>query len=46
LVLHDTNYATDEQAGNDRDVSSVIVEQRLQRDVRDFLAEAKRHSWP
>ncbi len=46
LVLHDTNYMTDEQAGDDRDVSSVVVEHRLQRDVRDFLAEAKRQNWP
>jgi hypothetical protein len=46
LVLHDLGYTTDEQAGEERDVSSTVVKQRLQRDVRDFLAEARRRGWP
>ena len=46
LILHDLAYQTDEQAGGDRELSSVVVKQRLQRDVRDFLAEAKRRGWP
>jgi hypothetical protein len=46
LILHDLAYMTDEQAGEQRAVSSVVVERRLQRDVLDFLAEARRQSWP
>jgi hypothetical protein len=46
LVLHDLNYMTDEQAGEEREVSSVVVERRLERDVRDFIAEARRQQWP
>ncbi len=46
LVLHDLNYMTDEQSGDEREVSSVVVERRLQRDVRDFVAEARRQGWP
>jgi hypothetical protein len=46
LVLHDLGYMTDEQTGEDREVSSVVVKHRLQRDVRDFLAEARKRGWP
>lgn len=46
LVLHDLGYMTDEQTGDEREVSSVAVKNRLQRDVRDFLAEARKRGWP
>jgi hypothetical protein len=46
LVLHDLGYMTDEQSGEEREVSSVVVKNRLQRDVRDFLAEARKRGWP
>jgi hypothetical protein len=46
LILHDLSYVTDEQTGDEREVSSVAVSNRLQRDVRDFLAEAKKQGWP
>ena len=46
LVLHDLGYMTDEQRGDEREVSSVTVRNRLQRDVRDFLAEARKRGWP
>lgn len=46
LVLHDLNYMTDEQSGEEREVSSVVVERRLERDVRDFVVEARRQGWP
>ncbi len=46
LILHDLAYMTDEQEGDDREVTSVMVEHRLQRDVKDFLAAASRQGWP
>ncbi len=46
LILHDLGYMTDEQEGEEREVTSVMVERRLQRDVKDFLATARRQGWP
>lgn len=45
LVLHDLANKTDEQHGGERAVSSVVVERRLQRDVKDFVVQARRQGW-
>ena len=46
LLLHDSAYVTDEELGEERERSAVAVEGRLRRDVQDFLAEARKQSWP
>lgn len=46
LLLHDTAYLADDQVGTDREVTGVMAERKLQRDVRDFLVQARAKQWP
>lgn len=46
LVLQDTDYMYDEQAGVGHEASNVATETRLRRDVQDFLLRAHKEKWP
>jgi hypothetical protein len=46
LVLEDTDYEYDDQAGEDHEETSVTAELKLRRDVRDFLVRAHAEKWP
>ncbi len=45
LVLTAEDYAFDEYRGTDRTVSSIAAENRLTRDVRDFVVQARARGW-
>jgi len=46
LVLQDTDYLFDDQAGETNAASSLATELRLKRDVHDFLVRAHKEKWP
>ncbi|HEV8549840.1 MAG TPA: hypothetical protein VGQ57_12445 [Polyangiaceae bacterium] len=46
LVLHDTDYAYDDQVGEEHEETTVTAELKLRRDVRDFLVRAHAEKWP
>jgi hypothetical protein len=46
LVLHDTNYLYDDQVGEDHEATIVTAENKLERDVRDFVVRAHAEKWP
>ena len=46
LVLQDSDYMFDDHAGDANEASSVATEQRLKRDVHDFLVRAHKEKWP
>ncbi|MEN9577816.1 MAG: hypothetical protein RJA70_825 [Pseudomonadota bacterium] len=45
LLLHDTAYLADDQAGSDHEVTGVMAARKLQRDVKDFLVQARAQRW-
>lgn len=45
LVLLDSDYLYDDQAGEQREMTTVTAELKLRRDVRDFLVKAKSEGW-
>jgi hypothetical protein len=46
LCLFASDYADDDQTGDDRTATTVAADRRLERDVRDFLHRAEEQSWP
>ncbi|HVU01184.1 MAG TPA: hypothetical protein VHE30_05505 [Polyangiaceae bacterium] len=46
LVLHDTNYLYDDQVGEEHEATVVTAENKLERDVRDFVVRAHAEKWP
>jgi hypothetical protein len=46
LVLHDTNYLYDDQIGTEHEATILTAEQKLARDVRDFVVRAHAERWP
>jgi hypothetical protein len=46
LVLHDTNYLYDDQVGEEHEATIVTAENKLERDVRDFVVRAHAEKWP
>ena len=46
LVLHDTNYLYDDQIGEEHEATVVTAENKLDRDVRDFIVRAHAEKWP
>lgn len=46
LVLHDTNYLYDDQIGEGHEATVLTAENKLERDVRDFIVRAHAEKWP
>lgn len=46
LILHDADYLYDDQVGTEREASTITAENKLSRDVRDFLVRAHSEGWP
>jgi hypothetical protein len=46
LALYETDYMTDDLAGESHSATEIAAERRLERDVRDFLLKAKNEQWP
>ena len=46
LVLHDTNYLYDDQVGEGHEATVLTAENKLERDVRDFIVRAHAEKWP
>jgi hypothetical protein len=46
LVLHDLNYLYDDQVGEEHEQTVVTAENKLERDVRDFIVRAHAEKWP
>lgn len=46
LILLSENYMSDDSIGDEREASTVAAEQRIARDVRDFLYQAQSEKWP
>jgi hypothetical protein len=46
LCLFASDYAADDQTGDERTSTTVAADRRLERDVRDFLHRAEEQSWP
>jgi len=46
LALWETDYMTDDLAGEAHSATEIAAEAKLERDVRDFLAKAKSAEWP
>lgn len=46
LVLYDNDYLYDDQVGTEHEASTITAENKLARDVRDFLVRAHTEGWP
>ncbi len=46
LALWETDYMQDDLSGASHSATEIAAEQRLARDVRDFLQKAKAEQWP
>jgi len=46
LVLQDTNYLYDDQVGEEHEATVQTAENKLERDVRDFIVRAHAEKWP
>lgn len=46
LVLHDTEYLYDDHVGEEHESTTITAENKLERDVRDFLVRAQAEHWP
>jgi hypothetical protein len=46
LVLHASDYMLDDHLGTDYEASTITAERKLERDVRDFVVEAREKRWP
>jgi hypothetical protein len=46
LVLYDSEYLFDDHVGPDHEATTITAENKLMRDVRDFLVRAKAEGWP
>jgi hypothetical protein len=45
LVLHDTSYLYDDQIGEEHESTVLTAENKLERDVRDFVVRAHAEKW-
>ncbi|MCC6647250.1 MAG: hypothetical protein IT374_16960 [Polyangiaceae bacterium] len=45
LILFDRDYLSDDEVGEDHQSTSITAEAALERDVRDFMVQAKAKSW-
>ncbi len=45
LILFDKDYLSDDEIGEDHQSTSITAEAALERDVRDFVVQAKAKSW-
>jgi hypothetical protein len=45
LCLFDSDYAEDDQTGDERTATTIAADRKLERDVRDFLHRAEAQSW-
>lgn len=45
LLLFDRDYLSDDEVGEDHQSTSITAEAALERDVRDFMVQAKAKSW-
>ena len=45
LVLFERDYMSDDEVGEDHQSTSITAEAALERDVRDFMVQAKAKSW-
>jgi len=45
VILYASDYAYDDNAGTDRNATSITAERKLTRDVRDFLIIARKNHW-
>ncbi len=45
LLLHDRAYMLDDAIGTEHEVTGIMAERKLQRDVRDFLVQARAKQW-
>ncbi|HEY1956224.1 MAG TPA: hypothetical protein VGH28_11430 [Polyangiaceae bacterium] len=46
LALWETDYMTDDLAGEAHSSTEIAAEAKLERDVRDFVVKAKNEGWP
>ncbi len=46
LVLYDSDYVYDDQVGTAHEETTITAENKLSRDVRDFLVRAHAEKWP
>lgn len=46
LVLRDDSYMYDDHVGTDHEETTITAENKLKRDVRDFLVRARTEKWP
>jgi len=45
LVVHDTSYLYDDQVGEEHETTALTAENKLERDVRDFVVRAHAEKW-
>lgn len=45
LILFDRDYLYDDQVGEEHEQTSITAEAALERDVRDFVVQAKANKW-
>ena len=46
LLLHDVSYLYDDQVGSEHEQTTISAENKLSRDVTDFLVRAHSEKWP
>lgn len=46
LVLRDDSYLYDDHVGTEHEQTTITAENKLKRDVRDFLVRARAEKWP
>ncbi len=46
LVLRDDSYLYDDHVGTEHEETTITAENKLKRDVRDFLVRARAEKWP
>lgn len=46
VILYASDYAYDDNVGADREATAITAENKLDRDVRDFVIIARKNHWP
>lgn len=46
VILYASDYVYDDNVGDDREASAITAENKLDRDVRDFIVIARKNHWP
>ncbi len=46
VVLYASDYVYDDNVGEDREATAITAENKLDRDVRDFVIIARKNHWP